>query len=842
MLTNKITGFSADLLNTVRGILGEAKKCPTDCECEKCEAEEMKEGSMPTSDEPTDANKKTADKVRAMMAKEKKLKEDIMEMVNEAADGLSDKAKKSGISLSTLKKVYARGIAAWNSGHRPGTTPQQWAHARVNSYITKGKGTYHGADKDLRSEGTDMPFEKPYKKVGERKDEYGNKVKNVAKYLAKKAMNKQKNEEVEQVDEISSDMAYRYLKGKRERDYDISADGKSSTTKKPQTFAKMNKDAKSSMRALRTIEKAKKTNEEAEHNNCGTPECCGECNTPGQIDELSVKKLDQYRTRARQDIIDADDNDDNRMADKRAGGYLDASRKIHKKLAKEEVDQIDESLSKLSNSDLHHKYRQAVNTLRGMTGTPPEDREGSGFDGAWKMHSKTADTHGAEIKRRRALPVDHPNHIEDKSKFFKKNVKEEVEELDEVSKATLGRYINKAKDSIDTASYRQGHKEAHGSSSKPLEKKLTKRHKGISTAVSKLTKEEEDFVDSLNNEIFEKVDPYDIAGMIKKAKAKNDPNHPAMKHVAAIEDIKKHGGALSVQGDHVRSLIKALGEEVYIEEGEEKGGGYDGMPKGLQDRAPKGRARNAMGRAIARKERNLTRARMDRAAEMKKEEVEQIDEISKGTAMKALQHVSSDPDDVRGYTLQKKIGKKWPEMKGHAADASYTAGYGRSGRNIFQDRDKLADRAKTSYRMTKDGKANKQDLKARFRKEEIELDEARGRPRKAGAKDFTIHPKTKEKLMHNNPADMKRIERLQKNGVLEKPKVEAGQHIMNQLQKAKTSMLGGSKINFTHGDSKEVSGPHAAKILTKYAGMKPNEKEDFQKFVGHSHENLMKHV
>jgi hypothetical protein len=126
--------------------------------------------------------------------------------------------------------------------------------------------------------------------------------------------------------------------------------------------------------------------------------------------------------------------------------------------------------------------------------------------------------------------------------------------------------------------------------------------------------------------------------------------------------------------------------------------------------------------------------------------------------------------------------------------------------------------------------------------EEVELDEARGRPRKAGAKDFTIHPKTKEKLMHNNPAHMKTIEVLQKNGILEKPKVEAGQHIMNQLSKAKTSMLGGSKIHFTHGDSKEVSGTHAAKILTKYAGMKPNEKEDFQKFVGHSHENLMKHV
>ena len=70
-----------------------------------------------------------------------------------SSEGLAAKAKKSGVSLSTLRKVYKRGVAAWNSGHRPGTTPQQWGMARVNSYITKGKGTYHGADKDLREEG-----------------------------------------------------------------------------------------------------------------------------------------------------------------------------------------------------------------------------------------------------------------------------------------------------------------------------------------------------------------------------------------------------------------------------------------------------------------------------------------------------------------------------------------------------------------------------------------------------------------------------------------------------------------------------------------------------------------
>ena len=75
-----------------------------------------------------------------------------VEQIDEGENGLAAKAKKSGISLSTLKTVYKRGVAAWNSGHRPGTTPQQWGMARVNSYITKGSGTYGGADKDLHED------------------------------------------------------------------------------------------------------------------------------------------------------------------------------------------------------------------------------------------------------------------------------------------------------------------------------------------------------------------------------------------------------------------------------------------------------------------------------------------------------------------------------------------------------------------------------------------------------------------------------------------------------------------------------------------------------------------
>jgi hypothetical protein len=87
----------------------------------------------------------------------------------EAAAGLAAKAKKSGVSLSVLRKVYSRGVAAWNSGHRPGTTPQQWGMARVNSYITKGKGTYHGADKDLREDDVEEACWKGYRQFGMKK-------------------------------------------------------------------------------------------------------------------------------------------------------------------------------------------------------------------------------------------------------------------------------------------------------------------------------------------------------------------------------------------------------------------------------------------------------------------------------------------------------------------------------------------------------------------------------------------------------------------------------------------------------------------------------------------------
>jgi hypothetical protein len=542
--------FTANLLNAVSGVLGEAKKCK-DCGCAECTCDDAEDQPEETKENyVSHAQRKAVWANRADDGKghpdKKKMKKEGYMPTN---DMPSDKDRKTAGKLGDLLKRERE---------------------------SKEKKEPNG----VKTEDTDMPWAEdpnnPTRKAGVRKDEYGNKVKNVAKHLAKKAM--KANEEVEeieekrglwdnihakrkrikagsgermrkpgskgapsaadlkasqteevslddafeQIDEISSDMAHRYLKGKRERDYDISADGTSSKLKKPQSFAKMNKDMKSTARALKTIEKAKKTNEE-------------------------------------------------------------------------------------------------------------------------------------------------------------------VEELDEVSKGTLGRYINKAKDSIDTASYRQGHKEAHGSSSKPLEKKLSKRHKGIETAVNKLTKEEQDFIDSLNDA-----------------------------------------------------------------------------------------------------------------------DIEQIDEISKGAALKYLSANKKDDAKARETGDYDRMTKR---MRGtDLAVRKYTA---------------------------KDNKYVRVPAT-----EETEITEARGRPKKAGARDFTIHPKTKEKLMHNNPEHMKRIERLQKTGILQKPKTEANQHIIQQLQRAKLSMRGGETVNFTHGDPHHVAGTHASKLLDKYAGMKPDEKESFQKKIGHSHANL----
>ena len=85
--------------------------------------------------------------VAAYLDKKDKNEEVDMEIyhLDEKIAGLVKKSKQTGVPYGLLKKSYDRGMAAWKTGHRPGTTPQQWAFARVNSMLTGGK-----ADPDLQ--------------------------------------------------------------------------------------------------------------------------------------------------------------------------------------------------------------------------------------------------------------------------------------------------------------------------------------------------------------------------------------------------------------------------------------------------------------------------------------------------------------------------------------------------------------------------------------------------------------------------------------------------------------------------------------------------------------------
>jgi hypothetical protein len=170
------------------------------------------------------------------------------ETIEEGDNSIAAKAKKTGISVGTLRKVYNRGVAAWNSGHRPGTTPQQWGHARVNSYINKGK-TYHTADKDLR-EDADINELFEMQLVGT--DEY-------RKHAI--AMTPGQGEPVD-------------------------AFPVKSPNKKP--VAVIAKPGKSIV------------SQYEEHTNCGTPDCCGECEQTGGGDLPTVRKFSELRKEAKE--------------------------------------------------------------------------------------------------------------------------------------------------------------------------------------------------------------------------------------------------------------------------------------------------------------------------------------------------------------------------------------------------------------------------------------------------------------------------------------------------------------------------------------------------------------
>ncbi len=71
-----------------------------------------------------------------------------------SASSFEEKAKKTGIPLDIIESVFRKGVAAWKSGHRVGTTSVQWGKARVDSFLTLGCAAFSG-DASLLQEAYD---------------------------------------------------------------------------------------------------------------------------------------------------------------------------------------------------------------------------------------------------------------------------------------------------------------------------------------------------------------------------------------------------------------------------------------------------------------------------------------------------------------------------------------------------------------------------------------------------------------------------------------------------------------------------------------------------------------
>jgi len=234
-------------------------------------------------------------------------------------------------------------------------------------------------------------------------------------------------------------------------------------------------------------------------------------------------------------------------------------------------------------------------------------------------------------------------------KVYDKTLKrEEVEQVDELSKKTLGSYVKKATDDVSVNSYIAG--SLMKPKALPYDKKAFSRQKGIEKAVDKMTKED---VEQNNAKYGTAEKSNDIYHVETKAHGYSGSHSVrASSHEDALKIARKK--VSHVDGDKVTYKImhhdsgkeKTFTEEVKLDEISKKTlAGYIGAAS-----ADKSSAAHDIGRinqkaatfgtsASDRKERdalNKTHAKrsvgIQRAAnKLAKEEVEQIDEISKDT-------------------------------------------------------------------------------------------------------------------------------------------------------------------------------------------------------------------
>jgi hypothetical protein len=210
---------------------------------------------------------------------------------------------------------------------------------------------------------------------------------------------------------------------------------------------------------------------------------------------------------------------------------------VMNRLAKEEVEQIDElskkTLGNYIKSATHDVAAKGAATRQFAIDSSRQSGE-QDYDAARKSMAKSDKTFSKSWKRR-----------DNMAKAVDRLTKEEIEQIDEISKETMGSYIKKASKDIEnkkqTQSFdRQMAMRYYGprGAEQRQQKKIDKRHSGISTAVDRLTKEEIEQIDEKNVP----TSPEKWAQAKSQAKAKFDVYPSAYANGWAAKKYKEMGG------------------------------------------------------------------------------------------------------------------------------------------------------------------------------------------------------------------------------------------------------------------------------------------------------------
>ncbi len=375
-----------------------------------------------------------------------------------------------------------------------------------------------------------------------------------------------------------------------------------------------------------------------------------------------------------------------------------------------------------------------------------------------------------QANRLKASPMGHLKVDHRKLKAYKDELatltKEEVEELDELSKGTLANYAGSAINDVRNANQArirwQSHEgkfsgydskgERFTKTAKQMENEHSRvaknREQGVRTAIKKLAKEEVEDLDELSKGT--------LGSYVKKATS------------SAIQRGVEHGTKKAERDEIDRNLNRHMSFS-------DKDKVHDIM-KTTHDDVQKPREK------ALRRYQGIHRA----VNRITKEEVEDLGE-------------RNDENKIKKNVFTAKLGQKLAREKGFTFYADAKA----AGRKILRKEETDLTQEEIDFiEATMD-----------------DLDEGRGRPPKEGSDAF---------------------KRRQEEG--QATADEPRQHPIQQLERIKRDMRGGADFLHRDGSTHHVTGSQASKILDKYQGLKPSEKETMQKEIHGSHAGLKKHL